>query len=109
MQKLLRRIVYIFRHRRLEAELAEELEFHRSMLVRDSAGEGSGGAAFGNTTLAREDARAIWLPPALESVWQDVAYAARVLWREPGFALLAIGALTAGIGLNSSLFTVYTA
>ena len=33
MQKLLRRIVAIFRHRRLEAELAEEMEFHRCMLA----------------------------------------------------------------------------
>ena len=103
MQKLLRRIVYIFRHRRLEAELAEEMEFHRSMLAH------LGGGGFGNATLAREDARAVWLPPSLESVWQDVVYAVRMLWREPAFALLAIGALTAGIGLNSSLFTVYSA
>ena len=42
-------------------------------------------------------------------MWQDLSYAVRALWREPGFALLAIGALTAGIGLNTSLFTVYTA
>jgi predicted permease len=105
MQKLLRRIVYIFRHRRLEAELAEEMEFHRSMLAHRSPG----GGGFGNATLAREDARAVWLPPSLESVWQDVVYAVRMLWREPAFALLAIGALTAGIGLNSSLFTVYSA
>src|SRR5687767_9745095 len=101
MQKLLRRIVYIFRHRRLEAELAEEMEFHRSMLAeRSPAGRG-----LGNATLAREDARAVWLPPSLESVWQDIVYAVRMLRREPAFALLAIGALTAGIGLNSSLFT----
>ena len=84
----------------MEAELREEMEFHRSL---------SGDRAFGNATLAREDARAVWIAPWIESVWQDLSYAVRVLWREPGFALLAIGALTAGIGLNSSLFTVHTA
>ena len=100
MNRLLRRLTYLFRRGRLEAELREEMEFHRSM---------TGDRAFGNATLAREDARAMWIAPWVESVWQDVSYATRVFWREPGFALLAIGALTAGIGLNSSLFTVYTA
>ena len=110
MQKLLRRMVAIFRHRPLEAELAEEMEFHRSMMADQSAGaQGTRGPQFGNATLARDDARAVWLPPSLESVWQDVAYAVRMLWREPAFALLAIGALTAGIGLNSGLFAAYTA
>ena len=65
--------------------------------------------AMGNVTLAREDARAVWIAPWIESVWQDISYAGRVLWRDPGFALLAIGALTAGIGLNTSLFAVYGA
>src|SRR5262245_49196362 len=100
MNRLLRRLAYFFRRDRVEAELREEMEFHRSL---------AGDRAFGNAALAREDARAVWLAPWLESVWQDVSYAVRVLWRERGFALLAIGTLTAGIGLNTSLFTVYSA
>jgi predicted permease len=100
LMRLLRRALYFLRRGRHEADLREEMDFHRAMLGR---------RAMGNVTLAREDARAIWVAPWLESVWQDVTYAVRALGREPGFALLAIGALTAGIGLNSSLFTVYTA
>src|SRR5205823_6288149 len=98
--RLFRRLAHWWHRDRIEAELREEVEFHRAL---------SGGPAFDNATLAREDARAVWLAPWLESVYQDLSYAVRALWREPGFALLAIGALTAGIGLNSSLFTVYSA
>jgi hypothetical protein len=77
MRELVRRIWYLIRQRRLDAELAEEMEFHRAM---------SGGRDFGNATLAREDSRAVWIWPWLESVWQDGAYALRNLRREPGFA-----------------------
>ena len=40
---------------------------------------------------------------------QDVAYALRSLRRQPGFTLAALGILGAAIGLNVSLFTVFTA
>jgi len=98
--KLFRRIDYWLHHREREAELAEELEFHRSH--GDSAG-------LGNGTLAREDARAIWIWPWLESVGQDLRYAIRNLRRQPGFALLALLTLGVAIGLNTSLFAVFDA
>jgi hypothetical protein len=40
--------------------------------------------ALGNVTLAREDARAVWIAPWLESVYQDIRYAVRSLRRQPG-------------------------
>jgi macrolide transport system ATP-binding/permease protein len=98
--KLFRRIDYWLNHRKREAELAEELEFHRSQ---------GGPAELGNATLAREDARAIWIWPWLESVGQDLRYALRNLRRQPGFALLALLTLGVAIGLNTSLFTVFDA
>ena len=51
MSKLLRRVEYWLRRRERDAELAEEMEFHRAMLGERAPG------AMGNTTLAREDAR----------------------------------------------------
>ena len=108
--RLLRRVDYLLHRRRRDAELAEEMAFHRERLgERDPAGRSLGEGRFGSVTLAREDARAVWLAPWIESVWQDVRYAARALVQQPAFSLLAIGALTAGIGLNVSLLTVYVA
>src|SRR5688572_19060009 len=115
MSRLLRRLWSIVRFRRLDEDLAEELEFHRAMtqqgLERD--GHSSRDARFaahkmlGNLTRSREDARAVWIWPWLESVWQDVTYAVRSLRRQPGFTLVAIVALGVAIGLNTSLFTVF--
>ena len=96
--KLLRRVKYWLRARQNQAELAEEIEFHRVM-----------GGAMGNTTRAREDARAVWISPWLESVMQDVRYALRNLRAHPGFTSVAILALGCAIGLNTSLFTVFNA
>ena len=117
MTTLIRRVAAWFRHRQIQDNLAAEMEFHRTahQQALEHSGlslheaEAASRRAMGNVTLAREDARGIWLAPWIESVWQDVSYALRMLWREPSFTLLAMGALTAGIGLNTSLFAVYSA
>lgn len=98
--KLLRRIRYFLARRRMEHELAEEIEFHRAA---------SGAPAMGNITVAREDARAVWIWPWLQGLWQDAAYAVRGFRRDPGFTLLAVLSLGAAIGLNTSLVTVFNA
>ncbi|PYR72728.1 MAG: hypothetical protein DMF86_22690 [Acidobacteria bacterium] len=115
--KLLRRALGWIRRRRLDADLAEELEFHRSAaqaaLERDGLSADDARAAsrraLGNLTLAREDARAVWIAPWIESVWQDARYAARTLRRERGSTLVALGALTVAIGLNTAVFSVFNA
>jgi predicted permease len=108
--KLLRRVHYLLHRRQIEAELAEEMEFHRDLLARDHAGDSAAvRRAMGNTTLASEDARGVWLLPWLESLWQDLVYGLRGMRRQPGFTLVAIAALSVAIGLNTSLFTLFNA
>src|SRR2546426_11040180 len=97
MPEFLRRVWYLIRQRQFEAELAEEMEFHRAM---------SNGRDFGNATLAREDSRAVWIWPWLESLWQDGAYACRNLRRQPGFTAVVLLVLATVIGLPPTLVTV---
>ncbi|MEI9813446.1 MAG: ABC transporter permease [Acidobacteriota bacterium] len=46
---------------------------------------------------------------AIEAVWQDARFGARILWRSPGITLLVILALALGIGVNSAMFSVVDA
>jgi predicted permease len=115
MGRLIRRLRYWLRQGEHDAALREELEFHRAKKLQEFETSGlTPGAArveaarlIGNVTLARENARAEWIWPWLESVWQDVVFAVRGLLRQPGFTLLAVIVLGVAIGLNTSLFTVF--
>jgi predicted permease len=119
MMALLRRIAYWLRSRRAGDELAEELQFHRDMVERDLRRQGLPAHAaaravrrtMGNTMLAREDARAVWVAPWIDALWQDVRLGYRSLRRSPGLVIVSALSLGLGIGLNTLLFmgisTVY--
>jgi macrolide transport system ATP-binding/permease protein len=60
-------------------------------------------------SILRRDARAAWIAPWLDGFGQDTRYALRALFRERSFALVAIATLTAAIGLNTTIFTIFNA
>ena len=112
---LLDRVLGVFRSRRIENELREEIATHIDMrtellIARGCAPDEARAQAvrqFGNRTRMEEEARAHDLLPPLESVMQDLRYGLRLIKRNPGFTAMTILVLGLGTGLNAAMFSVF--
>jgi macrolide transport system ATP-binding/permease protein len=117
LMRTMARIHNLFRSRRADAELEREIAAHvvlleeeyerRGMLkaeARAAARRRLGGVE--QVKQSHRDQRSI---PWLEQTRQDMRHAGRTFARNPGFTLVAVVTLAAGIGVNTTLFTAYDA
>jgi predicted permease len=97
----------------LDRELQDELEFHLAMGIeknRDAGAEAeearyAARRQFGNMSRVRETSRDMWTFAPLETLWQDLRFAARTLWKNSGFSAVAIVTLALGITANVTVFS----
>ena len=80
-------------------------EPHRSG-VSETEARRRAAVAVGNITRLREESRAIWGFPAIDSLLQDLAYGARVLRRSRAFAVISVLSLAIGIGATAAAFSL---
>src|SRR5215813_10322152 len=92
--------------RQFEADLAEEIRIHREM-EREYRAAGGEGRFFGSSALTLEQSREAWGFAWLDSLAQDIRYAWRGIRRSPAFALTVVGTIGLGLGVNTTLFTVF--
>jgi len=61
--------------------------------------------AFGSIARTKEDVREAWGWMWLERLTQDLNFAARLLWKNPGFSATAILTLALGVGVTTAIFS----
>ncbi|MGH9146971.1 MAG: ABC transporter permease, partial [Vicinamibacterales bacterium] len=103
MNKLFRRLRYLWSRRQLEADLQQEMRAHREMMTEDRR------TSFGSSLRFQEESRDAWGWNWLDHLQRDLAYAAGQLRRAPGFTLAAVTILALGVGLNLAVFHVVEA
>jgi len=111
---LFSRITSLFRSRRVDQDIEDELRSHLEMRSQDNLSSGmskedaelDARRRFGNTALIKESTRAERIVLWLETVIQDVRFGLRTLRRSPGFTVVAVLTVALTIGATAAVFTV---
>ncbi len=110
----LRKLGSLLHKQQLDRDLDAELATHLELAIEENMQAGMSPdearrralVRLGGLEQSKEEHRDARGWPALESILQDLRYAARTLHRERGFAIFAILIIGLGVGASATVFSV---